>query len=180
MNEKQLETTVFGGGCFWCTEAVFQSLKGVISVMPGYMGGETARPTYEQISNGDTGHAECIRITFDPQVISFTDLLSVFFNTHDPTTTNRQGADIGTQYRSVIFYTTDEQKRVAEELIAELTTAKAYENRIVTEVKPLGEFYEAEDYHKDYYKNNSSQAYCQLVIAPKLEKLQKRFAQLLV
>jgi len=179
MNENNREVAVFGGGCFWCTEAVFQSLKGVISVMPGYTGGDTARPTYKQISNGDTGHAECIKITFDPGVISFTDLLAVFFNTHDPTTINRQGADVGTQYRSVIFYTTEDQKHAAEELITELTTAKAYENKIITEVKPSGEFYEAENYHRDYYKNNSSQAYCQLVIAPKLDKLQKRFAQLL-
>jgi len=179
MNKKTLEIAVFGGGCFWCTEAVFQSLKGVISVMPGYTGGETAHPTYDQISNGDTGHAECIKITFNPDIVSFNDLLAVFFNTHDPTTINHQGADVGTQYRSVIFYTNEDQKRVAEELITELTTAKVYENRVVTEIKPLGEFYEAEDYHRDYYKNNSSQAYCQLVIAPKLEKLQKRFAQLL-
>jgi peptide-methionine (S)-S-oxide reductase len=180
MNSQNLETAVFGGGCFWCTEAIFQSLKGVKSVMPGYTGGSNGKPTYEQVSSGNTGHAESIKIEFDPAIISYDDLLSVFFNTHDPTTMNRQGADVGTQYRSAIFYSIPEQKTKAEALIAELNAAHAYENPVVTEVLPLGDFYEAEEYHKDYYKNNSSAAYCQLVIAPKLEKLQKRFAKLLV
>ncbi|MEK7646391.1 MAG: peptide-methionine (S)-S-oxide reductase MsrA [Patescibacteria group bacterium] len=174
-----LHTAVFGGGCFWCTEATFQMLKGVHKVTSGYAGGTTQNPTYEQVSSGTTGHAEVIKIDFDPSVISFSDLLTVFFNTHDPTTVNRQGADVGTQYRSAIFYSSPEQREVAEKLITELNSSKAYENPVVTEVAPLGEFYEAEEYHKDYYKNNSSQAYCQLVIAPKLEKMQKRFAELL-
>ena len=154
-------------------------LKGVHKVTSGYAGGTTQNPTYEQVSSGTTGHAEVIKIDFDPSVISFSDLLTVFFNTHDPTTVNRQGADVGTQYRSAIFYSSPEQREVAEKLITELNSSKAYENPVVTEVAPLGEFYEAEEYHKDYYKNNSSQAYCQLVIAPKLEKMQKRFAELL-
>ena len=180
MQPSTLETAIFGGGCFWCTEATFQMLKGVHKVTSGYAGGTTKNPTYEQVSSGTTGHAEVIKIDFDPTVISFSDLLTVFFNTHDPTTMNRQGADVGTQYRSVVFYSSPEQREVAESTIAELNTSKAYDAPVVTEVVPLTEFYEAEEYHKDYYKNNSSQAYCQLVIAPKLEKMQKRFAELLV
>lgn len=174
-----LKTAVFANGCFWCTEAVFSMLKGVQSVKPGYTGGTTTNPTYEQVCNGSTGHAEALEITYVPSIISYDDLLTVFFNTHDPTTLNRQGSDTGTEYRSAIFYMDEGQKKKAETLIKELNEKKAYEKPVVTEVKPLTEFYEAEDYHRDYYKNNKSQLYCQLVIAPKVEKMQKRFAELL-
>ena len=177
------QTAVFANGCFWCTEAVFQSLKGVSSVVPGYTGGKPMVdgkvPTYEAVCNGNTGYAEAIKIEFDPAIISYEDLLAVFFNTHDPTTLNRQGNDVGTQYRSAIYYANDMQKDSAEKLIAELNSTKAYEKPVVTEVTPLDTFYEAEDYHHDYYKNNSSQPYCQIMIAPKLEKLEKKFAELL-
>jgi len=179
MEEKTLSEGVFANGCFWCTEAVFASLKGVRSVTPGYTGGTVQDPTYEQVSGGNTGHAESLKIKYDPEIISYDDLLAVFFNTHDPTTLNRQGNDVGTQYRSAIFYTNDDQKRKSESLIGELNATKAYDKPIVTEVKPLGEFYEAEDYHKDYYDNHKDAPYCQLMIAPKLEKLQKRFGELL-
>jgi peptide-methionine (S)-S-oxide reductase len=174
-----LSTAVFANGCFWCTEAVFQSLKGVKSVTPGYTGGKLADPTYEQVCEMDTGHAEAIRIEYDSAAISYDDLLAVFFNTHDPTTLNRQGNDVGTQYRSAIFYADSEQERKASALISELNASKAYDKPVVTEVASLGEFYPAEDYHRNYYENNKTQPYCQLVIAPKLEKLQKRFAKLL-
>ncbi len=174
-----LQKAIFANGCFWCTEAVFSMLKGVSSVKPGYTGGTLAHPTYEQVSNGNTGHAEAIEIEYDPVVISYDDLLSVYFNTHDPTTINRQGNDIGTQYRSAIFYTTDEQKEKAQHLVNELNDREAYDKPVVTEVKPLDVFYVAEDYHHEYYKNHEGQPYCQLVIAPKLEKLQKRFENLL-
>ncbi|MDD5165381.1 MAG: peptide-methionine (S)-S-oxide reductase MsrA [Candidatus Pacebacteria bacterium] len=174
-----LQKAIFANGCFWCTEAVFAMLKGVSIVKPGYTGGTLANPTYEQVSNGNTGHAEAIEIQYDPAVISYDDLLSVYFNTHDPTTVNRQGNDIGTQYRSAIFYTTDEQKEKAERLVKELNDREAYDKPVVTEVKPLDVFYVAEDYHHEYYKNHEGQPYCQLVIAPKLEKLQKRFENLL-
>lgn len=174
-----MEKIILGGGCFWCTEAVFQMLKGVNSVASGYAGGKKAVPTYEEVSEGNTGHAEVIQISYDPSKISIDDLLAVFFNVHDPTQMNRQGDDVGTQYRSVIFYTTPEQKEKAEKLIKELTDTKAYDSPIVTEVKPLDMFYPAETYHKDYYKRNSDAPYCEIVIAPKLEKLQKRFAKLI-
>ncbi len=172
------EIAVFGGGCFWCTEAVFGQLKGVVSVMPGYAGGQIANPTYEQVSSGTTGHAEVIRIQYDPEKIAFKDLLTVFFATHDPTTLNRQGNDIGTQYRSVIFYTTEAQKQAAEEFIKKLNDDPK-SKPAVTEVKPLQAVYEAEDYHKQYYERNKDQPYCQLVISPKMEKLHKRFSELL-
>ena len=174
-----MEIAIFGGGCFWCTEALFKSLKGVVSVAPGYAGGSEADATYARVSEGNTGHAECIKIEFDSGKISYNDLLTVFFNTHDPTTLNRQGADVGTQYRSVIFYTTESQKSDAEKLIKELEEGKAYDKAIVTEVKPLEKFYEAEDYHKNYFESHPDQAYCQIVIAPKIEKLQKKFAELI-
>ena len=177
--DQNIKIAVFANGCFWCTEAVFSMLKGVISVKPGYTGGNVENPTYEQVGNGNTGHAEAIEIKYDASVISYDDLLAVYFNTHDPTTVNRQGNDIGTQYRSVIFFSDDEQKNKAESLIKELNDSHAYDKPVVTEVQPLQKFYEAEDYHHDYYKNNKEQGYCQLVIAPKLEKLQKRFANLL-
>lgn len=176
---KNLATAVFANGCFWCTEAVFKMLKGVYSVVPGYTGGKTKNPTYEEVSIGLTGHAEVIKIEYDPKVISYDDLLAVFFNTHDPTTLNRQGNDIGSQYRSAIFYQNEEEKRKAEKLINELNKSKAYPSPVVTEVNLLEEFYEAESYHHNYYENNKDKPYCMIVIAPKLEKLQKRFAELL-
>jgi peptide-methionine (S)-S-oxide reductase len=170
---------VFANGCFWCTEAVFSSLKGVISVVSGYAGGALKDPTYEQVSAGGTGHAEAIKIQYDPSIISYDDLLAVFFNTHDPTTLNRQGNDVGTQYRSAIFYADDEQRRAAQTLLKELDDVSAYDRPIVTELKPLGEFYPAEEYHRDYYRTHADQPYCELVIAPKLEKLRKQFEKLL-
>lgn len=177
--KNQLETAVFGGGCFWCTEAVFKELKGVESVLPGYAGGKKPNPTYEEVCGGNTGHAEVIKIEYSPAEISFDDLLAVFFNVHDPTTLNRQGNDVGTQYRSVIFYTTEEQKRSAEKVIQELVEGKTYDKLVVTEVKPLTTFYPAENYHRDYYERNKDAPYCEVVIAPKLEKLQKRFESLI-
>jgi peptide-methionine (S)-S-oxide reductase len=172
------ETAVFGGGCFWCTEATFQMLKGVVSVTSGYAGGKTESPTYERVSSGTTGHAEVIKIEFDPNKISYTDLLTVFFNVHDPTQLNRQGADVGEQYRSIILYTSDVQKTTAEQFIVGLKAEGGYVGTIVTEVVPLEAFYPAEDYHKDYFKKNPDKAYCQIVIQPKVEKIQKRFKEL--
>ena len=173
------ETAIFGGGCFWCTEAVFKMLRGVTSVGPGYAGGTVPNPTYDQVSSGTTGHAECIKIEFDPAQISYRDLLTVFFGSHDPTTRNRQGNDEGTQYRSVIFFTTPEQEKVTKEFIVEINTSNEHGAPIVTELEPLDKFYDAENYHKDYYANNKSNMYCELVINPKLEKVQKQFADLL-
>lgn len=171
------EVVVFGGGCFWCTEAVFRMLKGVISVTPGYSGGDSSRITYQEVSEGTTGHAEVIQVVFDPQAISFVDLLSVFFVSHDATTLNRQGADVGEQYRSVIFYTSDIQKNIAEQYIADIQ--KEYSEHIVTEVVPLEQFFPAEDYHHDYYAQNKNASYCQIVIAPKIEKVEKQFSALI-
>ncbi|MDE2041228.1 MAG: peptide-methionine (S)-S-oxide reductase MsrA [Patescibacteria group bacterium] len=173
------DTAVFGGGCFWCTEAVFSSLKGVISVMPGYTGGRVANPTYEQVCAGATGHIEAIKIEFDPSVISYDDLLAVFFNTHDPTTRDRQGNDVGEQYASAIFYNNESQKAAAETFISDIQSSHAYDKPVVTVVRPLEEFYAAEDYHQKYYETHKDAPYCQIVIEPKLEKLQNRFAQLL-
>lgn len=170
---------IFGGGCFWCTEAVFKILKGVISVTPGYSGGTKEKPTYAEICGGKTGHAEVVRIEYDPKMISLNDLLTVFFATHDPTTPNRQGADVGTQYRSVIFYSDDEQKQEAEKFIKDLNASNEKGAVIVTEVKPLKNFFEAENYHKDYYAKNKGNPYCQVVINPKLEKVQEKFSELL-
>ncbi len=170
------EVVVFGGGCFWCTEAVFQDLKGVISVMPGYAGGTTLHPDYYSVNTGETGHAEVLQITFDPSIISFTDLLTVFFATHDPTTLNRQGADVGTQYRSLVLYTTEKQRRETEMFIEKLNEDG---ERVVTEVKKLVQFYPAEAEHLNFYKNNTDAPYCQVVINPKLKKLKERFNQLL-
>src|SRR5271155_4730307 len=167
-NDKEL--AVFGGGCFWCTEAVFGELRGVQSVMPGYAGGASANPTYEQVCTGSTGHAEVIRIDFDPAQISFHDLLTVFFATHDPTTLNRQGNDVGTQYRSIVLYTTPEQRTAAEAFIARLNASDPGGRPVVTEVKPLDKFYDAESYHRDYFAKNPNQPYCQLIIEPKVEK----------
>jgi peptide-methionine (S)-S-oxide reductase len=179
MNDPISAVAVFGGGCFWCTEAVFDELRGVKSVMSGYAGGNTKNPTYEEVCGGRTGHAEVIKIEFDPGEIAFKDLLTVFFASHDPTTLNRQGNDVGTQYRSAIFYATEEQKREAEAFIKELNDSKAFGKPVVTTLEPLGEFYEAEDYHQKYYANNPYQPYCQYMIPPKLNKLHKQFGALL-
>ena len=165
-----------GGGCFWCLEAVFEQVNGVERVVSGYCGGTTANPTYRQVCGGDTGHAEVVQVTFDPAVVSFGDLLDVFFGTHDPTTRNRQGADVGTQYRSAIFYHSPEQKEAAERRIAELNAEGIWPAPIVTEVVPLKEFYKAEEYHQGYYRQNPYQGYCQAVISPKVAKFRKRFA----
>jgi len=173
------ETAIFGGGCFWCTEAVFKMLKGVTSVAPGYAGGHTPHPTYESISEGDTGHAEVIRIEYDPEQVSFRTLLTVFFGSHDATQLNRQGNDVGTQYRSAIFPTTPEQKEGAEAFIAELEASAKDGDPIVTTIETDAVFYPAEDYHKDYFAKNPGQGYCQVVIAPKLQKVQKAYANLL-
>jgi peptide-methionine (S)-S-oxide reductase len=170
---------VFGGGCFWCTEAVFERLKGVVSVLPGYAGGTRPNPTYEQICTGTTGHAEVVRVEHDPARVSFEDLLTVFFATHDPTTPNQQGHDMGTQYRSIILHANEEQKQAAEKFIQELTKSRQFRQPIVTEVKPLDTFYEAEAYHREYYRRNESQPYCQFIISPKVGKLQQKFRELL-
>lgn len=177
--ETNREIAVFGGGCFWCTEAVFKMLKGVMQVLPGYAGGTVANPTYEQVSSGNTGHAEVIYIEYDPSVVKYTDLLTVFFASHDPTTLNRQGHDVGTQYRSALFYTTEGQKNDAKYFIAKLNSSNEMGAPIVTEIAPLDTFYEAENYHKDYYEHHSEALYCELVINPKLEKVKQEFAQLL-
>ena len=171
------QTAVFGGGCFWCIEAVFNRLRGVKEAVSGYMGGNVDKPTYRQVCEGDTGHVEVVRVTFDPEQISFPDLLEVFFAVHDPTTLNRQGNDVGEQYRSVIFYTSEAQEREAEETIAALNEAKAFPEPIVTTVEPAGTFYAAEGYHQEYYENNRNQPYCQFVIAPKLKKFEKEFGE---
>ena len=171
------ETAVFGGGCFWCTEAVFLDLKGVTSVLPGYAGGNIPNPTYEQVCSGRTGHAEAVEIKFDPGQVSFEQLLAVFFATHDPTTLNRQGADVGTQYRSTVLYANDEQKSTAESMIAELNQSGAEGVGIVTTVEPLDIFYEAEKYHQQFYARNSTGMYCQYVIDPKLAKLRGKFPE---
>ena len=173
------QVAVFGGGCFWCTEAVFKMMKGVSLVKPGYTGGTTPNPTYDQVSGGKTGHAEVIYIEYDPSIVEYKNLLTVFFGSHDPTTWNRQGADVGTQYRSAIFYTTPEQKEIAEKMIQEIDSSSEFGDPAVTEVVPLGEFYDAETYHQDYFANHPDNMYCHVVINPKLEKIQKRFADLL-
>jgi len=171
------EVATFGGGCFWCTEAVFQKLKGVDTVESGYMGGTTKKPTYKDICTGTTGHAEIIQITFDPALITFGDLLQVFWQTHDPTTLNRQGNDEGTQYRSVVFYHSDEQKTTAEDYKKKLNDGKVFDKPIVTEVTKAVEYYPAEDYHQNYFNSNPNQGYCRAVIPAKLEKLKKLFAE---
>jgi peptide-methionine (S)-S-oxide reductase len=179
LSESKSTVAVFGGGCFWCTEAVFDELRGVRSVVSGYTGGAAKNPTYEQVCSGGTGHAEAIKIEFDPSAISFRDLLTVFFATHDPTTLNRQGNDVGTQYRSAVFYADEEQKQAAAAFIKELDDAKTFRNAIVTTLEPLAEFYPAEDYHQKFYANNPYQPYCQYMIPPKLNKLHKQFTELL-
>ncbi len=174
---EKVDTATFGTGCFWCTEAVFEELKGVLKVTSGYSGGQVENPTYEQVITGETGHAECVQIQYEPEKIKFDDLLEVFFQVHDPTTLNRQGADVGTHYRSVIFYHDDEQNEKAGFYKNELNKNGAYNKPIVTEIVPATKFYVAEDYHQEYYANNkNSNPYCAVVIRPKLEKLQKVFA----
>jgi len=170
---------VFGGGCFWCTEAVFKMLKGVISVDPGYAGGNVKNPAYEEVCNGRTGHAEVVKIEYDSEIIPLETLLTVFFATHDPTTLNRQGNDIGEQYRSVILYEDNYQKETLKKFIEELNKSSDKGKPIITDIKKLDEFYPAEDYHKNYYENNKNQPYCQIVINPKLEKVKKNFSDLL-
>ncbi len=174
---SQSQIAVFGGGCFWCTEAVFESLRGVKSVMPGYAGGFTIKPTYEDVCSGETGHAEVIKVEFDPEVISYEDLLTVFFAAHDPTTLNRQGNDVGTQYRSIILYSNDEQKHEAEAFIQKLNDGD--EKKVVTELVPLERYFDAEAYHHHYFQSHPDQAYCQLIINPKLKKVKERFSQLM-
>src|SRR5215472_1468835 len=173
----QEEIAVFGGGCFWCIEAVFNRLTGVKSAVSGYMGGHVDNPTYRQVCAGDTGHVEVVQLIFDPDEITYRDLLEVFFSVHDPTTLNLQGNDVGEQYRSVIFFTSEQQEREAEEAIAALNASKAFPEPLVTSVEPAQEFYPAEDYHQLYYDNNATQPYCQFVIAPKLRKFEKKFGE---
>jgi len=171
----QTETATLGGGCFWCTEALFTELKGVGKVEPGYAGGTVPNPTYQQVCTGATGHAEVVRITYDPSVVSYKQLLEIFFTIHDPTTLNRQGADVGTQYRSIIFYQTPEQKSTAEQVIKEVSASGIWNDPIATRVEPFNAFYPAEDYHRDYFKNNPRQPYCQVVIAPKVRKFREHY-----
>ena len=171
-----MQTAVLGGGCFWCLEAVFDNLQGVKSVESGYMGGHVDKPSYRQVCGGGTGHVEVIRVSFDADEISFPELLDVFFTIHDPTTLNRQGNDVGTQYRSVIFYTSDEQRLQAEQAIAALNASHAWPDPVVTAIEPAKEFFIAEDYHQEYFANNSYQPYCQFVVAPKVKKFQQKFA----
>ncbi len=171
------EVATLAGGCFWCLEAVFDQLEGVTDVVSGYAGGTRANPTYEQVCSGATGHAEVVQITFDPSVVSFREILEVFFTIHDPTTLNRQGADVGTQYRSAIFYHRPEQKAAAEQVVKEFTAAKIWDAPIVTQIAPLDAFYPAEAYHQEYFQRNPYQPYCQIVVAPKVAKFRKKFLQ---
>lgn len=175
MNETKTELATFGNGCFWCTEAIFQRLKGVKAVASGYSGGTIKNPSYREICTGRTGHAEVVQITYDPSVISFEELLQAFWKTHDPTTLNKQGADVGTQYRSVVFYHNEEQKQLAEAYKKQLDASGAYSKPIVTEITPYTAFYKAEDYHQDYFNAHGEAPYCQFVIAPKLEKFKQNF-----
>ncbi len=176
-NSTTLFTATFGNGCFWCTEAIFQRLEGVIKVTSGYSGGHVENPTYKQVCTGTTGAAECLHIEYDPSKISFEELLEIFWQTHDPTTLNRQGADVGTQYRSVIFYHDAEQKAIAEKYITQLDSSGVFASPVVTTLESFTVFYPAEDYHQDYYNNNSGQGYCQFVIRPKVEKFRKMFSE---
>ena len=174
-NASRHEIATLAGGCFWCLEAVFDELQGVVDVVSGYAGGRVPTPTYEQVCTGTTGHAEVVQVTFDPMVISFREILEVFFTIHDPTTLNRQGADVGTQYRSAIFYHTPEQKATAGAVIGDVTAARLYGNPIVTEVTALETFYPAEDYHRQYFERNPNQGYCRMVVAPKVGKFRKQY-----
>jgi peptide-methionine (S)-S-oxide reductase len=171
----KLETAIFGSGCFWCTEAIYERVKGVYSVISGYSGGSVENPAYKEVCEGTTGHAECIKIKFNPEEISYDELLEIFWRTHDPTTLNRQGNDVGTQYRSVIFYVNVEQRKKAEYYKQKLTEEKIWQNPIVTEITKFEKFYPAEDYHQDFYENNPGQGYCAFVITPKVEKFEKIF-----
>lgn len=183
MIDKKDSTTqiaTLGNGCFWCTEAVFQQIKGVLSVRSGYSGGHTENPDYKSVCNGDTGHAECLEIVFDASIISYEKILEIFWNTHDPTTLNRQGNDIGTQYRSVIFYHNEEQKKIASDYLHQLTEAKTFIAPIVTTLEPMGIFYPAEEYHQNYFNLNETVPYCAMVVRPKVEKFKKRFSNLLI
>lgn len=175
-SRADLEVATLGGGCFWCTEAVFDRLQGVVDVVSGYSGGRRPNPTYDQVCSGATGHAEVVQVTFDPRVISFREILEVFFTVHDPTTLNRQGADVGTQYRSVIFYHSPEQKATAEQLISELNSEVIWKDPIVTEVSPFTAFFPAEAYHQEYFERNPNQPYCQIVVEPKVAKFRQKFA----
>ncbi len=170
-----LESATFGNGCFWCTEAIFEQLEGVTKVESGYAGGEVKNPTYKAVCTGETGHAEVIRLIYNPEIISFRELLDVFFNTHDPTTLNRQGADVGTQYRSAIFYHNESQKKEAEKMIADLENEKIFDDKIVTEITAINNYFTAENYHQDYYNNNKNEGYCRMVINPKLDKFIKKY-----
>ena len=176
---KTVQTAIFGGGCFWCTEAIFKHLRGIISVVSGYAGGTVENPTYEQIASGKSGHAEVIKIEFDPKIAVYPKLLEIFFAFHDPTTLNRQGADVGSQYRSIILFSSPDQEIQAENYIKKLEDQKIYADKIVTEVKPLNKFFEAEESHQNYYDNNPLLPYCQVVISPKLAKIREKYAQLL-
>ena len=175
--EQREELATLAGGCFWCLEAVFADLRGVSRVVSGYAGGDVPNPTYRAVCSGTTGHAEVVQLTYDPQVVSFEELLEVFFTIHDPTTLNRQGGDIGTQYRSAIFYHSPEQKEIAERLISQFDSQHIWDAPIVTEVSPLTVFYPAEDYHQEYYQNNRNQPYCQAVIAPKVSKFRQKYLE---
>ncbi len=182
MNQKNVQSTssrkevaTLGGGCFWCLEAVFDDLEGVEDVVSGYSGGPVPNPSYQQVCTGTTGHAEVVQITFDPNVLSYRELLEVFFSIHDPTTLNRQGADVGTQYRSAIFYHSPEQKRIADQVLAEFRAARLWDNPIVTEITPFKAFYAAEAYHQEYFRRNPDQSYCQIVIVPKVAKFRKNY-----
>ena len=175
MQQGTIQTATLGGGCFWCTEAVFSELKGVEKVESGYSGGTVPNPTYEQVCTGRTGHAEVAQITFNPTVISYKEILQIFFTVHDPTTLNRQGADVGTQYRSVIFYHNEEQRTIAEQVVKEIEDAKIWDAPIVTQLAPFEAFYKAEDYHQEYFKQNPYQSYCQVVVAPKVAKFRAHY-----
>jgi peptide-methionine (S)-S-oxide reductase len=179
MSDKQFEIATLGAGCFWCVEAIFSKLDGVIKVESGYSGGSVKNPTYKQVCEGNTGHAEVVQITFNPSKISFAQILEVYFKTHDPTMLNRQGADIGTQYRSVIFYHSESQRITAENVRKKLSDAGIWADPIVTSIEPFVVFFKAEDYHQDYYSNNKNQPYCRMVITPKLEKFEKVFKELI-
>lgn len=178
-NPDYLEVATFAGGCFWCLEPVFDDLRGVVSVVSGYAGGQVPHPSYKQVCTGRTGHAEVVQVTFDPRQISYADLVRIFFAIHDPTTRNRQGADVGTQYRSAIFYDSPEQRETAEDIITELNAQGLWKNPIVTEVTPLQAFYPAEDYHQEYFARNTRQPYCNFVIAPKVAKFRKQYVDML-
>ncbi|MGC8609020.1 MAG: peptide-methionine (S)-S-oxide reductase MsrA [Thermoplasmata archaeon] len=179
MEKSKYETCVLAGGCFWCMEAVFQDIKGIVKVESGFSGGHVENPTYKEVCTGNTGHAESIRITFDPAIISFSTILDIFFTMHDPTTPNRQGEDIGTQYRSEVFYMDDDQKHTVENFIKNLEEKKVFKDPIVTKVEKFKAFYPAEDYHRNYYKNNSNQPYCKYVISPKVQKLKDHYSPIL-